>query len=1029
MEGRLKMLQENTKNIRNLCILAHVDHGKTTIADSLIASNGIISQRLAGKLRYLDNLNQEKARGITMKSSAISLHHRNSGEDYLLNLIDSPGHVDFSGEVSTAVRLCDGAYIVVDVVEGVCPQTVTVLQQAWAECIKPCLILNKCDRLITEMKFSPDEAYVHLQRLLEQINSKVGELHSSSVMKKEHQEYMKSRLPTEAEPESDSVYDWSSGLDLDENDDSNIYFSPELGNVAFASASDGWAFRISTFATQYQRKMGIKRSVLMKTLWGDYYLNNKAKQISKGAYAKGKRPLFVTFILDSIWNVYRAVLLQRNKERIDQIVTSLKLKIAPRDARSTDYRVQLFAVCSAWMPMAATVLDMACEVLPAPNELTSEKIQNLLCSGVTSIEQLPPETQDLKTAFRNCSGDDNDPVIVYVSKMFSVLPGAISTNKHRPLTDDEIERRRDAARIRNQQKLTVNFNPETIELGPRRDTVEEEKEPDKEQFIAFCRIYSGRIEPGKQVFVLGPRHDPRTIAAQERSTMGVNVHVGKVALGACYLLMGGDLEVVPSVAAGNICGIGGLKDLIQKSATISDSLFCPPFHGMSHWQTPVLRVAVEPTNPAEIPALIMGMKLLNQSDPCVETTVLDTGELVLCTSGEVHLDRCIEDLKTRFSKIDIKVSPPLVSFRETIVIPPKLDKVNEAIIEEMSDSSNSKAHTIQTANKSISFTVQAFPLSEEFVNFISENRNALKCLVNSTLFAGSTNHTPAPIDEHTDFKIEEFKLFLEEHLEDIPVENCIEKIICFGPSQIGPNILINNIPRYDRPVIWPGSDSENLDMSCLWDYESSVIRGFDLAVSSGPLCEEPMAATLFVLQEWIGSWQSDTTESVGQPIAGQIVSAVKEGCRQAFLKKPCRLMIAMYKCEVQATAEVLGRVYGVLAKRQGRVISEELKEGSGTFVIAAVLPVAESLGFADEIRKKTSGFAMPQLVFSHWETLQEDPFWVPTTEEELAHFGELGDSGNLAHDYMMSARKRKGLSTDEQIVVSGEKQRTLKKNK
>eukprot|EP00116_Pleurobrachia_bachei_P013020 sb/3473282/ len=116
-DGRLKILQQNTKNIRNLCILAHVDHGKTTIADSLIASNGIISQRLAGKLRYLDNLTQEKARGITMKSSAISLHHRYGGEDFLLNLIDSPGHVDFSGEVSTAVRLCDGSYIVVDVVE------------------------------------------------------------------------------------------------------------------------------------------------------------------------------------------------------------------------------------------------------------------------------------------------------------------------------------------------------------------------------------------------------------------------------------------------------------------------------------------------------------------------------------------------------------------------------------------------------------------------------------------------------------------------------------------------------------------------------------------------------------------------------------------------------------------------------------------------------------------------------------------------------------------------------------------------
>merc|ERR1712224_617346 len=116
-----------------------------------------------------------------------------------------------------------------------------------------------------------------------------------------------------------------------------------------------------------------------------------------------------------------------------------------------------------------------------------------------------------------------------------------------------------------------------------------------------------------------------------------------------------------------------------------------------------------------------------------------------------------------------------------------------------------------------------------------------------------------------------------------------------------------------------------------------------------------MAATAFVLEEWTGTMKYELAES-GTPIAGQIVGAVKEACRQSFLKQPCRLMIAMYKCEIQATAEVLGRVYAVLGKRQGRVLSEDLREGSGTFVITAVLPVAQSLGFAEEIRKKTSGF-------------------------------------------------------------------------
>uniref|UniRef100_A0A8D0UVD3 Elongation factor-like GTPase 1 n=1 Tax=Sus scrofa TaxID=9823 RepID=A0A8D0UVD3_PIG len=1062
---KMIQLQKNTANIRNICVLAHVDH---------------------------------------------------DDEEYLINLIDSPGHVDFSSEVSTAVRICDGCIIVVDAVEGVCPQTQAVLRQAWLENIRPVLVINKIDRLIVELKFTPQEAYSHLKNILEQINALTGTLFTSKVLEERAERVTESQVNPHSE-QGEQVYDWSTGLE--DTDDSHLYFSPDQGNVVFTSAIDGWGFGIEHFAKIYSQKTGIRKEVLLKTLWGDYYINMKAKKIMKVDQAKGKKPLFVQLILENIWSLYDAVL-KKDKEKIDKIVTSLGLKIGAREARHSDPKVQINAICSQWLPISQAVLAMVCQKLPSPLDITAERVEKLMCAGSQTFDSLPPETQALKAAFMKCGSEDTAPVIIFVSKMFAVDAKALPQNKPRPLTPEEIAERRERARRRHAEKLAAAQGQAPVEPtqdGSALEASPKEEEPkgdeqqvlqegnDQESFIAFARVFSGVARRGKKIFVLGPKYSP--LEFLQRVPLGFSAprdglppvpHMACCTLENLYLLMGRELEDLEEVPPGNVLGIGGLQDFVLKSATLCTLPSCPPFIPLNFEATPIVRVAVEPKHPSEMPQLVKGMKLLNQADPCVQILIQETGEHVLVTAGEVHLQRCLDDLKERFAKIQISVSEPIIPFRETITKPPKVDMVNEeigkqqkvAVIHQTKEDQSKIPEgiqvdsdglvTITTPNKLATLCVRAMPLPEEVTQILEENSDLIRSMEQLTSSLNEGKNTQV-IHQKTQEKIGEFKGRLEQHLTGRKWRNTVDQIWSFGPRKCGPNILVNKSEDFQNSV-WTGPDGKaSQEANRYRDLGNSIVSGFQLATLSGPMCEEPLMGVCFVLEKWdLSKFEEQTasdkqnqkqsdlvdagqgegeTSSAGDenqevhngcsepfekrpsqkgessltdcygPFSGQLIATMKEACRYALQVKPQRLMAAMYTCDIMATSDVLGRVYAVLSKREGRVLQEEMKEGTDMFIIKAVLPVAESFGFADEIRKRTSGLASPQLVFSHWEIIPSDPFWVPTTEEEYLHFGEKADSENQARKYMNAVRKRKGLYVEEKIVEHAEKQRTLSKNK
>lgn len=163
-------LMNNPAHIRNIGIVAHIDHGKTTLSDNLLAGAGIISEELAGKQLFMDSDEEEQARGITIDASNVSMVHEYEGQEYLINMIDTPGHVDFGGDVTRAMRAVDGAVVLVDAVEGTMPQTETVLRQALKEGVRPVLFINKVDRLINELKVNEMEMQIRLGQVIDKVN-------------------------------------------------------------------------------------------------------------------------------------------------------------------------------------------------------------------------------------------------------------------------------------------------------------------------------------------------------------------------------------------------------------------------------------------------------------------------------------------------------------------------------------------------------------------------------------------------------------------------------------------------------------------------------------------------------------------------------------------------------------------------------------------------------------------------------------------------------------------------------------------
>ncbi|KAL8728600.1 MAG: hypothetical protein Q9181_005287 [Wetmoreana brouardii] len=573
-----------------------------------------------------------------------------------------------------------------------------------------------------------------------------------------------------------------------------------------------------------------------------------------------------------------------------------------------------------------------------------------------------------------------------------------------------------------------------------------EQPEDPEHLIGFARLYSGTLSVGDEVYVLPPKFSPANPHAMPEPQ--------RVTVTGLYLMMGRGLESLRSVPAGVVFGIAGPEGHILKSGTLCSQLEgSVNLAGVNMGSQPIVRVALEPINPADLDKLINGMHLLEQSDPCAVYEVLESGEHVILTAGELHLERCLKDLRERFARCDIQAGEPIVPYRETIV--------SAAEMAAPKDKNLPRGTVIAvTASKQVSLRLNVRPLPTTVTEFLEKNVAAVsqfyreKKVKESAMLESlddseeTADHDDTDVDIHRthlvsskDFRSELQNAFAQAMTLSDMGSDVTAKIAAFGPGRTGPNLLIDMTGAcqkffqeehgmHQSELNLP-NEAQRSDVLIAKDFSDKILYAFQLATAQGPLCHEPCQGIAVFVEEVIVAATSDdepsSRDTLGR-LTGEIIKTVRDSIRQGFLDWSPRLLLAMYSCEIQASTEVLGRVYGVITRRRGRIIAESLNEGTPFFTILSVLPVAESFGFSEEIRKRTSGAASPQLVFQSFEMLDEDPFWVPFTEDELEDLGELADKENVAKRYMDKVRVRKGLPVKGQkLVRDAEKQKTLKR--
>lgn len=791
-------LMDTPELIRNVTLCGHLHHGKTCFVDCLIEqTHPEIYSSDDKDIRYTDTLFTEQERGVSIKASPVTLVLPDSrNKSYLMNLFDTPGHVNFSDEVTAAFRISDGVVIFIDAAEGIMLNTERLLKHAIQEKLPVTICLNKIDRLMLELKLPPTDAYYKLRHTLEEVNSLL------------------------------SVYS---------EDETGVTVSPLLGNVCFASSYYRFCFTLGSFAKIYSDSFGgINDKEFARRLWGDIYFNSKTRKFTKKPPSSSSQRSFVEFVLEPMYKIFAQVVGDVD-ECLPRLCDELGISLT-KEERKLNIRPLLRLVCNRFFGDFTGFVDMCVNFIKSPVDNAQTKIEQIYTGGSDSdlVEHM-------------CQCDPDGPLMIHTTKLY-----------------------------------------------PTQDAT---------SFHVLGRIMSGTLLANQEVRILGENY---SLQDEEDSRFG---QVGRLWISEARYKV-----EVNRVPAGNWILIEGIDQPIVKTSTItdvsnSDEVYI--FRPLKFNTSSVIKIAVEPVNPSELPKMLDGLRKVNKSYPLLTTKVEESGEHIILGTGELYLDCVMHDLRKMYSEIDIKVADPVVSFCETVV-----------------ETSSLKCFA-ETPNKRNKLTMIAEPLEKGLAEDI-ENE-----VVQITW--------PRK-------RLGEF--FQTKYDWDLLAAR---SIWAFGPDATGPNILVDDtLPS-------------EVDKSLLGAVKDSIVQGFQWATREGPLCDEPIRNVKFKILDAV------IAQEPLHRGGGQIIPTARRVAYSAFLMATPRMMEPYNFVEVMAPADCVSAVYTVLAKRRGHVTQDAPVPGSPLYTIKAFIPAIDSFGFETDLRTHTQGQAFCLSVFHHWQIVPGDP--------------------------------------------------------